>query len=226
MTLDLNRIQAICFDVDGTLSDTDDLYVEKLAGWIKPLLTWAGDRDPLKISRRLVMAVEGPANFMIGLPDLLGLDDELDKVIDWMARHSRHKPEPFKLISGVDGMLAQLYSQFPLAVVSARDERSTNRFLIETSLAGYFHVVATTQTCVHTKPFPHPILWAASEMGVYPGACLMVGDTSVDMRAGRTAGAQTAGVLCGFGERHELECSGADMILESTSDLVGILGKQ
>jgi beta-phosphoglucomutase-like phosphatase (HAD superfamily) len=29
MSLDLPRIKALCFDVDGTLSDTDDLYAQK-----------------------------------------------------------------------------------------------------------------------------------------------------------------------------------------------------
>ncbi len=30
MPLDLSKIQALCFDVDGTLRDTDDQYEEKL----------------------------------------------------------------------------------------------------------------------------------------------------------------------------------------------------
>jgi hypothetical protein len=30
MTLDISRIKALCFDVDGTLSDTDDVYVHKV----------------------------------------------------------------------------------------------------------------------------------------------------------------------------------------------------
>jgi phosphoglycolate phosphatase-like HAD superfamily hydrolase len=32
MSLDLTRIRALCFDVDGTLSDTDDQYVPLPAG--------------------------------------------------------------------------------------------------------------------------------------------------------------------------------------------------
>jgi len=50
-----------------------------------------------------------------------------------------------------------------------------------------------------------------------------VGDTTVDIRAGRTAGAQTVGVLCGFGARRELERAGADLILPSVADLPGAL---
>jgi phosphoglycolate phosphatase len=47
----------------------------------------------------------------------------------------------------------------------------------------------------------------------------MIGDTTVDIRAGKAAGAQAVGVLCGFGEEAELRQLGADLILKSTSDL-------
>jgi phosphoglycolate phosphatase-like HAD superfamily hydrolase len=60
-------------------------------------------------------------------------------------------------------------------------------------------------------------------MGVKPEECLMIGDTTVDMRAGKSAGAQTAGVLCGFGEKEELLRFGADVILETTSELANKL---
>ena len=36
MPLDLARIHAICFDVDGTLRDTDDQFVQCLEGWLRP----------------------------------------------------------------------------------------------------------------------------------------------------------------------------------------------
>ena len=52
----------------------------------------------------------------------------------------------------------------------------------------------------------------------------MVGDTTVDVLAGKRAGAQTVGVLCGFGERAELERVGAGVVLEDTSLLAGVLG--
>ena len=54
----------------------------------------------------------------------------------------------------------------------------------------------------------------------------MVGDTVVDIKAGKQAGAQTVGVLCGFGELDELEKAGADLILESTPQLYDILSRE
>ena len=56
-----------------------------------------------------------------------------------------------------------------------------------------------------------------------PDACLMIGDTTVDIRAGHAAGAQTVGVLCGFGEERELRRRGADLILQSTAQVAQLL---
>ena len=59
-------------------------------------------------------------------------------------------------------------------------------------------------------------------MSVSADHCLMIGDTTVDIRAGKAAGAQTVGVLCGFGTERELRRAGADLILQSTADLMEI----
>jgi len=90
-------------------------------------------------------------------------------------------------------------------------------------LTGLFHSIATAQTCPYTKPLPDPVLWAAERMGVPPANCLMVGDTAVDVRAGKLAGTQTVGVLCGFGREAELRRAGADLILPHTAALGPVL---
>jgi phosphoglycolate phosphatase len=51
----------------------------------------------------------------------------------------------------------------------------------------------------------------------------MIGDTTVDIRAGVNAGAQTVGVLSGFGHEKELVKAGADIILDSVADLPDVL---
>jgi len=90
-------------------------------------------------------------------------------------------------------------------------------------LPKYFDAVITGLSAKRTKPYPDPILLAAQKMGVKPEECLMIGDTTVDMRAGKSAGAQTVGVLCGFGEETELLRMGADYILNNTAELEDIL---
>jgi HAD superfamily hydrolase (TIGR01549 family) len=219
MPLDLPRIQALCFDVDGTLSDTDDLYMQKVRRFFPRFLFG----DPDHAARRFVMWAEAPGNALLGLADTLGIDDEMVAVINWMSRHRRQSAKKFLLVPGVDAMLAQLKGKYPMSVVSARDEKGTMRFLEQFDLVKYFDVIVTGLSAEHTKPYPDPVLLAARKMNVQPGQCLMIGDTTVDMRAGKSAGAQTVGVLCGFGEKEELLRLGADLILETTSDLTSAL---
>ena len=106
---------------------------------------------------------------------------------------------------------------------SARDEHSSLAFIHQFQLEPYFRVIVTSQTCEHTKPFPDPLLYAAREMRVAPEHCLMVGDTTVDMRAARLAGMQALGVLCGFGTQRELLRAGAHEILDSTAQVLDLL---
>ena len=221
MTLDISRIKALCFDVDGTLSDTDDLYVHKVSRFFPSFLF----KDPEHSARRFIMWVEAPGNALLGLTDTIGLDDEIVALIDWMSRHQKKSSKTFWLIPGVDEMLAKLKGHYPMCVVSARDEKGTMRFLEQFNLTQYFDAVITGQSAEHTKPYPDPILLAAQKMGVKPEECLMIGDTTVDMRAGKSAGAQTVGVLCGFGEEPELRNKGADKILKATPELVDLLLK-
>jgi HAD superfamily hydrolase (TIGR01509 family) len=225
MPLDVGRIQALCFDVDGTLNDTDDLYAETVKRLLKPLDAFPF-MDRGRIARRFIMWAEAPGNAVLGWADRLGVDDEADALVEWLQRHRPHRPKTFRLIEGVREMLDELAGRYPMAVVSARDVKSTHQFLERFDLSRHFNCVATALTCPHTKPYPDPVLWAAAKMGVPPEACLMIGDTTVDIRAGRSAGAQTVGLLCGFGEEDELRRMGADEILGSTAELGRVLGGQ
>jgi N-acetyl-D-muramate 6-phosphate phosphatase len=219
MPFDNSKIKALCFDVDGTLSDTDDLYAKKISKFLPHMLF----RDPNHAARRFVMWIEAPGNALLGLADTLHLDDEMVAIIDWLSRHRRHSSKEFLLVPGVDEMLKQLHARYPMSVVTARDEKGTMAFLERFGLVNYFDAVVTGLSARHTKPYPDPILLAAEKMGVTPEDCLMIGDTTVDIRAGKAAGAQTVGVLCGFGEEPELRKFGADVILEDTTKLLEIL---
>lgn len=219
MPLDLSRIKALCFDVDGTLSDTDNLYADKVSHFLPRFLF----KDPDHRARRFVMWIEAPGNAMLSLADTLGIDDEMVSVIEWLSRHSKRSSREFLLVPGVDEMLKQLHGRYPMAVVSARDEKGTMAFLEQFDLVKYFDAIITGLSAKHTKPYPDPVLLAAKIMSVAPEHCLMIGDTTVDVRAGKSAGAQVVGVLCGFGEEAELIKMGADLILPTTPKLIDVL---
>ncbi|MFN8414153.1 MAG: HAD family hydrolase [Anaerolineales bacterium] len=219
MPIDVSKVQALCFDVDGTLSDTDDLYTQQVARFLPRFLF----KDVNLAARRFIMWIEAPGNALLGMADRLGLDDEMVAVLNWFSRHRKRSSKKFLLVPGVAEMLKQLHGRYPMAVVSARDENGTMKFLEQFDITKYFDVIVTGLSAEHTKPYPDPILLAAKKMNIAPENCLMIGDTTVDIRAGKSAGAQTVGVLCGFGEEAELRALGANEILQDTTKLLELL---
>jgi N-acetyl-D-muramate 6-phosphate phosphatase len=220
MPLDLHRIQALCFDVDGTLSDSDDVYARQFSAWMKHVSLI---RRPEQVARRLVMWMESPGTALMGLSDAVGLDSRIIPLINWMHRHVRRKRTDYLIVPGVAEMLPRLKQRYRMAAISARDQTNTMSFLEECDLTHNFDVILTALSARHTKPYPDPIRLAAEMVDVPPENCLMIGDTTVDIRAGRSAGAQTVGVLCGFGEEAELRRVGADLILQTTADIEKVL---
>jgi HAD superfamily hydrolase (TIGR01549 family) len=221
MTVNLENIKAILFDLDGTLIDTDNVAVEKLAGIMRPLF---GDRAG-NFSRQFMMKMETPGNLLIRALDALSIDELAAGLTDWLRRRRGiSSASDFQLIAGVEETVSTLKERYALAIVTTRSRYQITQFLTQfPSMDAAFEVTCGLQDTRRLKPHPDPVLLAAERLDVPYEDCLMVGDTTVDIRAAIEAGAMAAGVLCGFGTREELEKAGAHLILESTSELLEIL---
>jgi HAD superfamily hydrolase (TIGR01549 family) len=235
MSIDLPRIRALCFDVDGTIADTDDHIVARLAGLIDAVPGVSGRRAE-RVARQLVMAAETPVHGAYARLDQWGLDVPLSRLRERLQgikrrgadpAHTRN-PEaidevPHDMVPGVQDMLVSLARQYPMCTISTGGAPRVDRFLRHYGVREHFVAVIGAQTTRRMKPHPEPLLFAAAAMGVKPEECLMIGDTTIDMRTAVAAGAQRVGVLCGFGTEEELLRTGAQLILRTTSDLMQVL---
>ncbi|MDB5861648.1 MAG: hypothetical protein JWQ76_5337 [Ramlibacter sp.] len=235
MPLILPRIRALCFDVDGTLSDTDDHLVAQLAALLDAVPGISGRRGE-RMARQAVMALETPVHGAYTLLDRLGLDVPVSRLrtrLKAMKKrqadpaHTRN-PEaidevPHEMVAGVQEMLRKLAAHYPMCTISTGTAERVDRFLRKYEVRELFKEVIGAQTTRRMKPHPEPLFFAAKAMQVAPAECLMIGDTTIDIRTGVAAGAQTVGVLCGFGTEAELRRTGADLILRTTSDLLAVL---
>ncbi len=212
----VETIRAWFFDLDGTLMDTDDQAVDSLAHRLRFL----GVSPAKRLARYLIMKSETPLNYAVMLVDMLGLDTLLFTL---RKRLNRHQVKPtFRIIEGVKTMLEDLHTRANLVVVSTRTRDDAVAFLKQHKLEDIFTLVVSQETTKRLKPHPDPVLYAAKALDLPPDACVMVGDTTVDVRSARRAGAWAVAVLCGFGEEAELRRSGAHLILPSAAVLASL----
>jgi N-acetyl-D-muramate 6-phosphate phosphatase len=235
MALDLTRIEALCFDIDGTLADTDDHIVARLAALLDKLPGVSGRRAE-KLGRQIVMGLETPVHGAYAWLDRLDLDMPAQRLRERLRAmkqrqrdpaHTRNPAAidevPHDMVPGVQEMLHKLAAHYPMCTISTGGAPRVEKFLAHYGVRDLFRLVVGSQTTRRMKPHPEPLLYAAKAMDVDPKHCVMIGDTTIDVRCGRLAGAQTVGVLCGFGTQRELRAAGADLILRTTSDLLAVL---
>jgi predicted PurR-regulated permease PerM/phosphoglycolate phosphatase-like HAD superfamily hydrolase len=214
------EIDAILFDLDGTLVETDDQAVERLTRHLHRVRWLLPGRNAARTARGILIAAEGPANRLLTLLDRLGLDDD---ALDLANRVSRWRgidaPLNFRPVDGIVEALHDLARRYHLAIVTTRSRLAAEAFLSQQGLEDLVEVVVGREDTWRIKPHPDPIRRAAEALGVPVERCLMVGDTRVDVLAARSAGARTVGVLSGFGEEKDLDRAGADMIIQNASRL-------
>ncbi|MCX8063141.1 MAG: HAD family hydrolase [Anaerolineales bacterium] len=223
MPLNPTKIKVICFDIDGTLADTDDAMVEKLAKIIPLPYPFFSSQSRLRAARKILMAIETPANQMLYYLDRFGLDDWFFRIQHKVISGKRRGETIWKPINGVIDTITTLSKHYAIAIISARDSHLTQSFISQLGLSTIIQCWASCETTLHSKPYPDPIKLVAQQLRVNPSECVMVGDTTADILAGKNAGAQAIGVLSGFGEERELWAAGADEVIADVNILLRLL---
>jgi phosphoglycolate phosphatase-like HAD superfamily hydrolase len=220
----MNSIEAVLFDLDGTLVETDNHWVAHLAAKLRPLKRILPQLNVDVLARRLVMTLETPANYALSFLEHIGLGSSLFGLTDRLRRSKGVATrEDAELVAGTEILLKALGERYKMAVVTTRARREAYAFVELARLKRFFPVIITREDVLRMKPHPEPIFKAAKGLGVSPERCLMVGDTVPDVLAARRAGAYAVAVLSGFGERSELEHAHAHMILNSAVQLLDYL---
>ena len=215
-------VAAILFDLDGTLAETDDQIVERLARRMGVLQRFFPDGDARPYVRRWVMRMEPVAAWWLTRLDEVDLDDNAFRVVRRIRKMLGYrKTSELEMVPGAEGALHDLKGRYRLGLVTTRDRHSTMRFLNNHDLVPLFDVIVCREDVRRLKPHPEPIFKAAEALGLPTEQCVMVGDTLADIRSGRAAGAGTVGVLTGFGTREDL--NEADLVLDSVVELVNWL---
>ena len=115
------------------------------------------------------------------------------------------------------------FAHLPKAVVTNKPYGFTLPLLEGLNLSAHFKVVLGGDSLVTRKPDPLMLETAAARCEVALSDCLMIGDSWVDITAGRNAGVMTCGYTNGFRGKDELVKAGADYLIDRFGELKEIV---
>jgi HAD superfamily hydrolase (TIGR01509 family) len=208
------KVKALLFDLDGTILDSRRAYM-------KAMKTAFSNIGQTTVDIKTVTEI--PKRIEQGLPidDLIGKARATDFMDIYLKTYYESTANESQPINGVSETLRKLCGKAKLAITTMRcvpSERVVEE-LKNFKLAGYFQEVVTTLDTKSPKPSPEALIECARRLGVQVNECAAVGDSIVDVRAGKRAEAKTVAVLSGIFSREELEAENPDLILESVKNL-------
>ncbi|MEM2226340.1 MAG: HAD family hydrolase [Candidatus Bathyarchaeia archaeon] len=209
-------INAIIFDLDGTLVDSMEIVHETLNLILRDL----GLRG---VSREEMAEIAG-----------MRLSDILAMRAPWLDHRAAEEGEErfkaiystsqLRLIPGAKEAMEWLRSQgIRMGLVTTTPKGPALEVIERLGIADYFSIVVAVEDVERPKPHPDGPLKASRSLGVDPRYCAFVGDSPNDIKAGKAAGTRTIGVLTGFSSSERLAREGADLILRSVGELPSAL---
>ena len=214
-------IQAVLFDLDGTLVDSaPDLAGAADAMRLKrglPSLDYAKYRPLCGSGARGMLQVA----FGMG-PDHADYEAMRD---EFFANYEACMLDNTYAFEGVAALIAALQARGMLwGVVTNKSERFALPLTAAMPLFGSAGVIVGGDTTPFSKPHPEPLLEAARRLGVPPELCLYVGDDERDIVAGKAAGMLTVAATYGYlGSASDVAVWQADAQINSPLELLQLL---
>jgi HAD superfamily hydrolase (TIGR01509 family) len=207
------KAKGIFFDLDGTIVDSRDAYVEAARTAFQTM----GQEPPpaktaLEIPRRLEQ--NQPINDMVKA--------DIHKFLNvYLRTYYAISAEKTKPISDIATTLETLSKKAKLALITMRSvpKKAITAELEHFGIAKHFTHVVTALDTHKPKPSPEALIKTVKALDVQMCDCIIVGDSINDIKAGKTAGAKTVAVLTGLFTRQELANEKPDLILENATKL-------
>ena len=213
-------VNAVIFDVDGTLVDSVEAY--------RVLAEEAGRPHGIKIARGIVryaLNVNHPTFWELVVPADRPDQRELMAKLNESAR--RLWPEVLRehgdIFANLRETLEKLRARgLKLGIVTG-SQGSSLQPLHDADLTDFFDVILTARDVEKRKPDPEGLLRCLALLEVQPGEAVYVGDTPIDVQASQAAGMASIAVLSGAGDSALLSAEGPYRIIRDHSRLDDVL---
>jgi phosphoglycolate phosphatase len=212
-------IEAILFDLDGTLVDTLDDITKGVNTCLKAMGGPARTREEVRnmvgdgVDTLCRRALENPTEALVA--------EMVDRMRAYYGEHLVDTAAPYE---GIESLLENLRARGVRAsVLSNKPDVMTCEIVKRMFGDDAFEIVVGHRKDLPRKPDPAGALWIAERMNLSPRACLFVGDSEVDIETGMAAGMHVVGVTWGFRTASELTEAGAPSLAHRPGEILQCL---
>jgi HAD superfamily hydrolase (TIGR01509 family) len=207
-------IDAIIFDLDGVILDTEELWNEVREG----LARERGGRwsEQAQADMMGMSSVEW-SRYM---HDQLGLADPPEEISREVVRRMLERySQQLPLIDGAVDAVKRMAERWPLGLASSSNRELIDRTLEVSGLAAYFRATVSSEEVERGKPAPDVYLEAAQRLAVDPTRAVAIEDSASGIRSADAAGLYVVAIPNRAFPPPDDVVALADVVLESIKDL-------
>jgi len=207
-------IDAVVFDLDGVLIDTEQLWGavrEELARELGGRWSEHAQAD--------MMGMSSP-EWSRYMHEVVGLREPPEQIADEVVRRmeARYR-EQLPLIPGAREAVQRLAARWPIGLASSSNRPLIDLALELSGLASFFAVTVSSEEVARGKPAPDVYLEAVRRLGVAPERAAAVEDSSNGIRSAHSAGLRVVVIPNAHFPPDEDALALAEVVIDSLADL-------
>lgn len=214
----LTSVEAVLFDLDGTVVDTIPHILASFRHATTEVLGVALSDEVLlhhvgvPLARQMHYFTDDETEADRLLASYRAFNH---KTHDEMARLY---PNTVSALQALDG------AGLPMGIVTSKSRVMAERVIALFELGRFFKVLVAVDDTDYHKPHPLPVIHGARLLGMEPSRMVYVGDSPADIESGKGAGTATVGAAWGVASKERLLAAEPDAIIEDIGDLPALLG--
>ena len=207
-------IEAVVFDLDGVLVQTEELWDEVRSGLARERGARYDDE-----AQRAMMGMSS-LEWSEYMHSELGVPEEPREISDEVVRRmeARYR-ERLPLIHGARAAVERLRARWPLGVASSSNRPLIDAVLELSGLARFFAATVSSEEVPRGKPAPDVYLEAARRLGVEPPRCAAIEDSHSGIRSAKAAGMRVIAIPNASYPPDEEALAAADVVLRCLQEL-------
>jgi len=218
-TMPMKDLEAILFDLDGVIIDSEPLHEKAFRQTSLHL-----GRD---LTQEEVASLRGTVD-EIGAAKLLEYNPaatlSVPQVIEYYNNLFKAMFDQISLIPGSREFIQKAHKKgFKLGLTTSALQENQQRIFEMFNLRPFFSTIITSRDIINGKPHPEPYLKTAEKLGVVPANALVIEDSVNGVRSGKAAGCRVIAITTSFPRECLMELQ-ADYVVGSFVELERLLG--